>query len=104
MGKVASKLADAVVVTSDNPRDEAPDSIIDDILKGVHGNFHSNLIVELDRAKAISIGILSAKPNDIVLIAGKGHEEYQEIKGNKHYFSDIEQAKDVLKIYAETVA
>ncbi len=104
MGKVASNLADAVVVTSDNPRDEAPDSIIDDILKGVHGNFHSNLIVELDRAKAISIGILSAKPNDIVLIAGKGHEEYQEIKGNKHYYSDIEQAKDVLKIYAETVA
>ena len=96
MGEVASKLADAVVVTSDNPRDEAPDSIIEDILTSLHGNF----AVEPDRAKAISIGILSAKPSDIVLIAGKGHEEYQEVKGKKHYFSDIEQAKDVLKIYA----
>ena len=100
MGKVASNLADAVVVTSDNPRDEVPDAIIEDILKGMRGNF----LVEQDRAKAILVGILSAKPTDIVLIAGKGHEEYQEIKGNKHYFSDIEQAKDVLKIYAETVA
>ena len=99
MGKVASKLADAVVVTSDNPRDEAPEAIIEDIVKGMHGNY----AVEQDRAKAISIGILSAKPNDIVLIAGKGHEEYQEIQGKKHYFSDIEQAKDVLKIYAEAL-
>ena len=100
MGKVASDIADAVVVTSDNPRDEAPDSIIQDILKGVHDNF----AVEPDRAKAISIGILSAKANDIVLIAGKGHEEYQEIKGKKHYFSDVEQAKDVLKIVAGAAA
>lgn len=100
MGKVASKLADVVIVTSDNPRDEAPDAIVEDILKGMHGNY----MVEQDRAKAILVSILSAKPNDIVLIAGKGHEEYQEIKGNKHYFSDIEQAKDVLKIYTETVA
>jgi UDP-N-acetylmuramoyl-L-alanyl-D-glutamate--2,6-diaminopimelate ligase len=100
MGKVASTLADAVVVTSDNPRDEAPELIIEDILKGMHGSF----AVEPDRAKAISIGILSAKPKDIVLIAGKGHEEYQEIKSVKNYFSDIEQAKDVLKIYAGVAA
>ena len=99
MGKVASTLADAVVVTSDNPRDEAPEAIIEAIVKSMHGNY----AVEQDRAKAISIGILSAKPNDIVLIAGKGHEEYQEIQGKKHYFSDIEQAKDVLKIYAEAL-
>jgi UDP-N-acetylmuramoyl-L-alanyl-D-glutamate--2,6-diaminopimelate ligase len=97
MGKVASKLADVVVLTSDNPRDEAPEEIIEDILKGMHGNY----MVEEDRAKAILVSILSAKSNDIVLIAGKGHEEYQEIKGKKHHFSDIEQARDVLKIYAE---
>lgn len=97
MGKVASTLADAVIVTSDNPRDEAPEAIIEDILKGMHGNY----MVEEDRAKAILVSILSAKSNDIVLIAGKGHEEYQEIKGKKHHFSDIEQAKQVLKIYAE---
>ncbi len=100
MGKIASDYASAVVVTSDNPRDEAPMSIIQDILKGTHGNF----AVEEDRAKAISIGILSAKPSDIVLIAGKGHEDYQEIKGKKHYFSDVEQAKNVLKIYAKVTA
>ena len=100
MGIVASDIADAVVVTSDNPRDEAPESIIQDILKGVRNSF----AVEPDRAKAISIGILSAKADDIVLIAGKGHEEYQEIKGEKHYFNDVEQAKDVLKIYAEAAA
>jgi UDP-N-acetylmuramoyl-L-alanyl-D-glutamate--2,6-diaminopimelate ligase len=97
MGKVTGKLADAVIVTSDNPRDEEPDAIIEDITKGMRGNF----MVEQDRAKAILVGILSAKSNDIVLIAGKGHEEYQEIKGEKLHFSDIEQASAALKIYAE---
>jgi UDP-N-acetylmuramoyl-L-alanyl-D-glutamate--2,6-diaminopimelate ligase len=58
-----------------------------------------NYAVEKDRAKAISIGILSAKPQDIVLIAGKGHEEYQEIAGKKQHFSDVEQAQNVLKVY-----
>jgi UDP-N-acetylmuramyl-tripeptide synthetase len=100
MGKVASSHAFAVVVTSDNPRDEAPENIIQDILQGLHGNF----IVEPDRAKAITIAILSAKPGDIVLIAGKGHEEYQEIKGEKQHFSDIEKAIEALKIYAEASA
>jgi UDP-N-acetylmuramoyl-L-alanyl-D-glutamate--2,6-diaminopimelate ligase len=95
MGKVASEIADAVVVTSDNPRDEDPDKIIQDIVSEMQGNF----AVEEDRAKAISIGIFSAKPNDIVLIAGKGHENYQEIAGKKYPFSDVEQAKEVLKIY-----
>ncbi len=95
MGKIASEIADAVVVTSDNPRDEAPDEIIQDILSGMHGNF----AIEEDRAKAISVGIFSAKPGDIVLIAGKGHEDYQEIAGKKLPFSDVEQAKDVLKVY-----
>ncbi len=95
MGKIASEIADAVVVTSDNPRDEDPDKIIQEIIAGMHGSY----AVEADRAKAISIGIFSAKPNDIVLIAGKGHEDYQEIAGKKHPFSDVEQAQSVLKIY-----
>lgn len=98
MGKIASEIADAVVVTSDNPRDEAPEKIILDIVSSMHGNF----AIEEDRAKAISVGIFSAKPGDIVLIAGKGHEDYQEIAGKKHHFSDVEQAKDVLKIYERT--
>ncbi len=95
MGKVASEIADAVVVTSDNPRDEAPEKIIQTIVSKMHGNF----AIEEDRARAISIAILTAKPSDIVLIAGKGHEDYQEIAGKKHHFSDIEQAQNVLQKY-----
>jgi UDP-N-acetylmuramoyl-L-alanyl-D-glutamate--2,6-diaminopimelate ligase len=95
MGIIASTIASATVVTSDNPRDEAPEKIIQDIVGGMHGNF----AIEADRAKAISVGIFSAKPGDIVLIAGKGHEDYQEIAGKKYHFSDVEQAKEVLKIY-----
>jgi UDP-N-acetylmuramoyl-L-alanyl-D-glutamate--2,6-diaminopimelate ligase len=95
MGKIASEIADAVVVTSDNPRGEAPEAIIHAIVGGMHGNY----AIEEDRAKAISIAILAAKPSDIVLIAGKGHEEYQEIAGKKHHFSDVEQAQNVLNTY-----
>lgn len=99
MGKVASEIADTVVVTSDNPRDEDPYKIIQDILSAMQGNY----AVEEDRAKAISIGIRSAKPQDIVLIAGKGHEDYQEIAGKKQHFSDVEQAQNVLKVYQEAL-
>ena len=97
MGKIASDIADAVVVTSDNPREENPDNIIQDIVRNMLGNF----AIEEDRAKAISIAILAAKAGDIVLIAGKGHEDYQEIGGFKLPFSDIEQAQLELKKYAE---
>ena len=97
MGKVASDIADAVVVTSDNPRGENADDIIQDIVRNMLGNF----AIEEDRAKAISIAILTAKVGDIVLIAGKGHEDYQEISGVKLPFSDVEQAALVLKKYEE---
>ena len=97
MGKIASEIADAVVVTSDNPREENPDDIIQQIVASILGNF----AIEEDRAKAISIAILAAKAGDIVLIAGKGHEDYQEISGFKLPFSDVEQAQLVLKKYEE---
>ena len=97
MGKVASDIADAVVVTSDNPRDEDPAQIIQAIVGAMQGNY----TVEVDRAKAIFNGIRAAKPLDIVLIAGKGHEDYQEIAGNKQPFSDVEQAQTALQKYAE---
>lgn len=100
MGKIASYLADAVVVTSDNPRHENKRKIINEILQGMQGNY----LIEQDRAKAISVGIFAAKAGDIVLIAGKGHEQYQEIKDKKYHFSDIEQAQKVLKKYKETLA
>ena len=100
MGKVASELADGVVVTSDNPRDEEAGEIIQAILEGVSGEY----AVEEDRAKAISIAITNAQAGDIVLIAGKGHEDYQEIAGEKHHFSDVEQVTKALVRYGVTVA
>ncbi len=100
MGKVASELADGVVVTSDNPRDEDAESIIQAILEGVSGEY----AVEEDRAKAISIAIENAQAGDVVLIAGKGHEDYQEIAGEKHHFSDVEQVNKVLIRYGVSVA
>ena len=99
MGKVASDIADAVVVTSDNPRDENPLRIVQDILDGMHGNY----AVEEDRAKAIAMAIATAKAGDTVLIAGKGHEDYQEIAGKKQPFSDLAHAQKALRRYAGTM-
>jgi UDP-N-acetylmuramoyl-L-alanyl-D-glutamate--2,6-diaminopimelate ligase len=100
MGKVASELADGVIVTSDNPRSENANDIIQDILGGMQGSY----ALEEDRAKAITTAIMAAKANDIVLIAGKGHEDYQEIAGLKQPFSDVAQAQAALKKYEATLA
>lgn len=86
MGSVAERLADAVVVTSDNPRYESPDSIINDILGGMERPRESR--VESDRAAAIFRAIRDSRPGDIVLIAGKGHEAWQEVAGRRIPFSD----------------
>lgn len=93
MGKIASDIADAVVLTSDNPRKENPMQIIDDVLEGMHGKY----AVEPDRAKAIEIAISTASPGDVIIIAGKGHENYQDVDGEKNYFSDAEHAQKALK-------
>jgi len=95
MGKVASALADSVIVTTDNPRHERAEDIIQAILKGITGE----CIVEADRAKAIALAIANAQVDDVVLIAGKGHEDYQEIAGEKHHFSDVEQVELALQAY-----
>lgn len=100
MGKIATDIADAVIITSDNPRDENAEDIIRHILQGITKHY----IIETDRASAIAIGVLSAKAGDVVLIAGKGHEDYQEINGVKQHFSDIEQAEMALSLYAESLA
>ena len=95
MGAIASKLADLVIVTSDNPRGESPAAIANDIVSGMSDGY----ILEADRAAAIQQAIQSALPGDIVLVAGKGHEDYQEISGVKHAFSDALVAQSVLKEY-----
>ncbi len=95
MARVASNFADRLFVTSDNPRFENPDVIIDDILKGF--DHPENVHSESDRKKAIEQAIKSAKNNDIILIAGKGHEDYQDIRGTKHPFNDYEIAEAALR-------
>lgn len=93
MGEAVARLADGAVVTSDNPRSEAPDDIVADILAGMPAGQK----VELDRAAAIRAAIAEAGPQDVVLIAGKGHEDYQEIHGVRRPFSDVAQAELALK-------
>ena len=93
MGAVVAQGADKVVITSDNPRMEQPQAIIADILPAVP----HPVLVESDRKKAIEQAIEQAKANDIILIAGKGHETYQDIAGRKTHFSDFEVAQEALR-------
>jgi UDP-N-acetylmuramoyl-L-alanyl-D-glutamate--2,6-diaminopimelate ligase len=93
MGEIATRLADSVFVTSDNPRGEDPLVIIDQIIAQAHPNYR----VEIERAAAIRQALCEARPEDLVLIAGKGHEAYQEIAGRRLPFSDAEVACRVLE-------
>ena len=92
MGALAQRLADRLIVTSDNPRDEDPQAIIADIVAGLPGS-SASVTIEPDRAQAILSAVLSAATNDVVLIAGKGHETYQEIAGHREPFDDRQWAQ-----------
>jgi UDP-N-acetylmuramoyl-L-alanyl-D-glutamate--2,6-diaminopimelate ligase len=94
MGGIAARLADVAIVTSDNPRTEDPARILDDIIAGIPAE--AEPVVIADRAAAIRTAILQAKPGDGVLIAGKGHEDYQILGTEKVHFDDREQARDAL--------
>ncbi|OIR11792.1 UDP-N-acetylmuramoyl-L-alanyl-D-glutamate--2,6-diaminopimelate ligase [mine drainage metagenome] len=95
MGTVASKFADVRIVTNDNPRNEDPHEIINAIIAGMQGDFQ---VIE-DRAKAVAFAIGKAQLNDTVLLAGKGHEDYQEIRGERKPFSDSEIAHRALSMW-----
>ncbi|MFB2770262.1 UDP-N-acetylmuramoyl-L-alanyl-D-glutamate--2,6-diaminopimelate ligase [Pelatocladus sp. BLCC-F211] len=95
MGKIAAELADVAVVTSDNPRTEDPEQILQDILTGIPETIQP--IVICDRATAIRSAILQAQPGDGVLLAGKGHEDYQILGTEKIHFDDREHARDALE-------
>ena len=97
MGETASRLADIVWITSDNPRTESPESIIHDIISGIANNKSEFIHAEPDRRKAVFDAINSARAHDIVLIAGKGHEDYQIIGEKKLPFSDLSVAQEALK-------
>jgi len=94
MGLVAEKFSDFCIVTSDNPRSEDPREIIAEIVSGMNENNHEIII---DRAAAIQSAIRHAQQSDTVLIAGKGHEDYQEINGVKHPFNDVMVAQQALQ-------
>ncbi|HZB23440.1 MAG TPA: cyanophycin synthetase, partial [Gaiellaceae bacterium] len=93
MGRVASELADVVIVTSDNPRSEDPRAIIEEIVAGAVGR----LGVEPDRHRAIERALDEAQPGDVVVIAGKGHEQGQEFADRKLPFDDREVARELLR-------
>jgi UDP-N-acetylmuramoyl-L-alanyl-D-glutamate--2,6-diaminopimelate ligase len=96
MGAIAARLADAVYVTSDNPRSEDPQEILRDILAGIPKDALPRVEVEVERALAIYQAIASADASDVILLAGKGHEPYQEIAGVRHPFNDLQQAQEAL--------
>ena len=98
MGKIASKLSSTVIFTSDNPRDEEPESIINDMICGVEKEDKSKVISIVDRNEAIIKASNIANPNDVLLVAGKGHEDYQIIKSKKIKFNDKEILIKNLKI------
>ena len=93
MGLIAEKFADKIIITSDNPRFENPESIIKDILKGVN----KSKKVIINRNDAISWSIKNIRKNEVLLIAGKGHEDYQEINGKRLKFSDYREVKKCLR-------
>ena len=95
MGEVSGRLADLTVVTSDNPRFEEPEDIIEDILTGIRKT-DGEWISITDRREAISYVMNHSLPGDIIILAGKGHETYQEIRGVKHHMSEEEIVQDVL--------
>lgn len=98
MGRVATKKSTLAIITSDNPRTEDPGTIIKEIEAGVEPQHFSKYTSIPDRKEAIKMAIKFAEPKDIVLVAGKGHENYQEINGIKHHFDDREIVKQLLQL------
>ena len=95
MAQEAVKQSDKVIITSDNPRFEEPQAIIDDMLAGLNAQQMKKVLCIVDRREAIRTACMLARKGDVVLIAGKGHEDYQEIKGVKHHFDDKEVVRDI---------
>ena len=98
MALEAVNQSDRAIFTSDNPRFEEPQSIIDDMVAGLNEEQMQLTLTIVDRREAIKTAIALAKPDDVVLIAGKGHEDYQEIKGVRHHFDDKEEVERIFKL------
>ncbi|MGZ4059667.1 MAG: glutamate ligase domain-containing protein, partial [Bacteroidia bacterium] len=96
---IACDLSNKVILTSDNPRSEDPEAIIREMQAGVDGVNNKKTISITDRSEAIKTACSYAKQGDIILVAGKGHEKYQEIKGVKHPFDDMLVLQENLKLF-----
>lgn len=96
MAAVAVSKSDRLILTSDNPRNEEPEEIIRQMREGVSGEYYSRVLSITDRREAIRTAVALAKKGDIILVAGKGHEDYQEIKGVKYHFDDVEELTKAL--------
>ena len=101
MGRVAGELADRVIVTSDNPREEDPAAIAEAVLRGVRDSANRRWSLQVDRADAIDDAIHHAQAGDVVLVAGKGHEDYQERAGTRQHFSDAERIAAALRTWSD---
>ncbi|MCE3296336.1 MAG: UDP-N-acetylmuramoyl-L-alanyl-D-glutamate--2,6-diaminopimelate ligase [Crocinitomicaceae bacterium] len=97
MAAIACELSDKVIITSDNPRSEDPAVIIEEMMSGVEGQYFKKTLSIQDREQAIKTAVSMAEENDIILVAGKGHETYQEIKGVKHDFDDLKIVKELFE-------
>jgi UDP-N-acetylmuramoyl-L-alanyl-D-glutamate--2,6-diaminopimelate ligase len=95
MAEIASNLSDRVILTSDNPRNEDPEAILAEMRLGVPIHRAKNALVIVNRLEAIKTACALAQPGDIILVAGKGHENYQEIKGTRHHFDDKEVLREI---------
>jgi UDP-N-acetylmuramoyl-L-alanyl-D-glutamate--2,6-diaminopimelate ligase len=99
MGEVACEHSDRVIFTSDNPRSEDPEQILRDVEAGLNTAAKRKYISMADRREAIKTAVTLAKQGDILLIAGKGHEKYQDIKGVKHPFDDKQVLAEMFELY-----
>jgi len=98
MARIAADGADRLILTSDNPRSEDPEMILDEMQAGLSVDTMAKMIRITNRADAIKAAVMLASPGDIIIIAGKGHETYQEIKGVRHHFDDREELRKAFKI------
>ena len=98
MAQEAVKNSDRVIITSDNPRFEEPQDIINDMLDGLTEKQRRDVLSIVDRREAIRTACMMAQPGDVILVAGKGHEDYQIIKGVKHHFDDHEVIREAFGI------
>lgn len=96
MAQEAVKQSDMVIITSDNPRFEEPQDIINDMLAGLNAQQMKKVMTNADRREAIRTACMMARKGDVILVAGKGHEDYQEIKGVKHHFDDKETLREIM--------